>query len=60
MLRITVDGNAEHGWLAEVHDGAQAVTYEPDGADVWDALSNTLSRHRAPPTEPGEPKPDIA
>lgn len=45
MLSIKVHGNADHGWIGEVHDGDTHKVYNPQGADVKAALGDMLSDH---------------
>lgn len=48
MLRITLSGNPEGGWIGEVHDGDRLWAYNPEGEDLKLALRNMLNQHFAP------------
>lgn len=46
MLNITVGGDAEGGYMVDIHDGARSGTYSPAGVDTdVDALVEALKLH---------------
>lgn len=66
MLRLSVDGDAEGGWLVDIHDGKMNGCYRPEGdtevavlvaaiqehdPDLLTALRNTIP---SPDAEEGE------
>jgi hypothetical protein len=44
-LRVTVDGDTAHGWIADVHDGDKFGTYNPTGANALEAAIGAITQH---------------
>lgn len=44
-LRINLTGDADHGWIGDVHDGNTHTVYNPKGADMKAALDDMLQSH---------------
>lgn len=44
--RVTVDGDAKHGWHITVHDGSVMTTHSPEAADEAEAREMALDAHR--------------
>ena len=65
-LRIIAGGDAEHGWLVDLHDGVTAAVYRPEAANAFDAAKAAIDAHVAaiatPAAEPPvtEPTQDAA
>lgn len=60
MLRITVDGDAEGGWMAEIHDGDAVTKHTPaDCADAFEAMGKAM-QERWPDGPPRAGKPAAA
>ena len=55
-----LDGDAEKGWMGEVHDGSTLTTHNPDGETLLEALSNMLKAHFGvhPTNAVAEPMPE--
>jgi len=45
MFQFKLDGDADHGWIGEVHDGDTHKIYNPEGGDVKTAVSDMLADH---------------
>lgn len=45
MLRLSVGGDAEGGWLVDVHDGEKAGAYRPEGDSDAAALVAAIKEH---------------
>lgn len=45
MLRLSVGGDAEGGWLVDIHDGEKAGAYRPEGDSDVAALVAAIKEH---------------
>lgn len=43
--RVTVGGDAESGWMVDVHDGDRHGAYSPEAADADEARTKALAMH---------------
>jgi hypothetical protein len=43
--RISVNGDAEAGWIVDVHDGDRQGVYSPDGKTAAEAITAALKEH---------------
>ena len=46
---IKLDGDAEKGWMGEVHHDGQFSTHSPPGGTFIEALLNMVHAHFGPP-----------
>ena len=46
-LRIIAGGDAEHGWLVDLHDGVTAAVYRPEAPNAFDAAKAAIDAHVA-------------
>lgn len=44
---VSVDGDAEHGWIVGVHDGDNYDTYSPNAAGAIEARDKAVQMHIA-------------
>ena len=44
---VTVDGDAEGGWIVQVYDGKRHATYSPNAATADEAKQMALDAHAA-------------
>lgn len=44
-ITMKMDGDAEKGWMGEVHDGEALTAHSPQGDTVWQALVNMVHTH---------------
>lgn len=44
-ITMKMDGDAEKGWMGEVHDGETLTAHSPQGDTVWQALVNMVHTH---------------
>lgn len=57
---VTVSGDAEHGWIVDVHDGDKHGVYYPKGKDAEEAEENALKAHGyKKPASPATPMPPV-
>jgi hypothetical protein len=42
---VTVSGDAEHGWIVDVHDGDKHGVYYPKGKDAAEVEETALKDH---------------
>jgi len=42
LIRIIIDGDAQGGWMVEIHDGTNCTTYSPEAPDAMGALHMVL------------------
>ena len=71
--RVSTTGDAEHGWLVDIHDGVNSAVYNPTGetlADVekaaktehsgkyWPVAANQQTVQLPPATPEPEPEPE--
>jgi hypothetical protein len=59
-MRVTVDGDAEKGWIVDCHDGVNSSVQHPAAADAAEAAQMAVEAHEAqfaaqPAAEPGAP-----
>lgn len=45
MFHFKLHGDADHGWIGEIHDGDTHKVYNPEGADVKTAVGDMLADH---------------
>lgn len=63
--RVTVTGDAEHGWIVDIHDGDHQGVYSPEGAaDAEAAAKTAMDAHfdkygTRPKTEEPPPAADV-
>lgn len=54
-LHVTAGGDAEGGWMVDIHDGQNSAVYSTEGGTLETAIKAALSDHaKAFPTAPGE------
>ena len=51
-IHIKLDGDAEKGWMGEIHDGMKLFTFSPSGEAPLPALLDMLRKHFAPEPPP--------
>lgn len=49
---MKMDGDADHGWMGEVHDGSTLTAHSPQGGNVFEALMNMMHMHFGEPAAP--------
>ena len=43
--RVIVDGDAEKGWIVDIHDGVNHGVYSPEASDAEAAKAEALALH---------------
>lgn len=55
-FRLTVDGDAEGGWMVDIHDGTTNAVYRPEGPENdREAAMAALAMHFPETKEPAPP-----
>lgn len=58
QTRVSVSGDAESGWIVDVHDGDKQGTYTPTGKTVAAVIAAAMKEHAADEEPEHVEKPD--